>query len=396
VTQHVVVDELSRGRVFDNLDPAVVVALHALRFVRVTRQRDGRVHVGPRRKVGSVRIGDVQVTVRPKLSVRRLLFLLDFATDPHWRDEDVEGAEDEEVILAVVDAFARQLNHAFANGVPQEYRTVEEVGTVLRGRLRTSAQIGRQLGRLSPLEVEYDEYDADTPRNRLLATAVRRAIAVPGLRPATFADLRRAETMLDGVPSLLRRDPVPTVRADDPSSAYDAAVRLATVFLDDRSVELTTADGASALPVAAFTVDMWRVFEEFVTKALDGATAASGLVVRANRERRLDADGRITVRPDVLWLRGERPVAVADLKYKVETKSGHPNEDVYQILAYCLSLGLRAGHLVYAKGGGTSAVYRVGGLTVEAHAVDLTSQPSVLREQLQQLAARIAGGGATE
>jgi 5-methylcytosine-specific restriction enzyme subunit McrC len=182
VTRHVVVDEQSPGRPVEGLDASVVERLRALEFVNLTRRSDGVVVVRAGKKVGSVRVGDVQVTVRPKLSVRRLLFLLGFAANPHWRDDDVDCDEDEEVVPAIVDAFARQLGRAFANGVPQQYRTVEEASTVWRGRLRTSAQVSRHLGRMSPLEVEYDEYDAETPGNRILATAVHRAIAVPRLR----------------------------------------------------------------------------------------------------------------------------------------------------------------------------------------------------------------------
>jgi 5-methylcytosine-specific restriction endonuclease McrBC regulatory subunit McrC len=43
-------------------------------------------------------------------------------------------------------------------------------------------------------------------------------------------------------------------------------------------------------------------------------------------------------------------VAVIDAKYKAEKPAGYPNADLYQLLAYCTILGLRSGHLVYAKG----------------------------------------------
>ena len=42
--------------------------------------------------------------------------------------------------------------------------------------------------------------------------------------------------------------------------------------------------------------------------------------------------------------------AVIDAKYKAEKPAGYPNADLYQLLAYCTVLGLRDGHLVYARG----------------------------------------------
>jgi len=39
---------------------------------------------------------------------------------------------------------------------------------------------------------------------------------------------------------------------------------------------------------------------------------------------------------------------VVDAKYKAEKPSGFPNAGVYQMLAYCLRLGLPEGHLVNA------------------------------------------------
>lgn len=395
VVRHVGVSEQSKGDEVDALDDAAIAALHDLEFAWVTRRKGGKDLIQPRRKVGSVRIGDLQVTVHPKLPVRRLLFLLGYADDPQWRDDDIECAEDEEVIPAVVDAFARQLARAFPTGVPQAYSRVEEASTVLRGRVRPGAQASRQLGLVSPLEVEYDDYGVDTPGNRVLATAIRAARRVPGLRPAVDAELTRAASMLGRVRPLAPRDAVPSWTASEPPSAYDAAVRLALLLLSGRSIDLPSAERHGPLPAAAFTVNMWGLFEQFVGKALAAAAPPRLRYPARNKWRRFDADGLLEARPDVLWLSGGKPVAVVDAKYKIEASSGYPNQDVYQVLAYCLSLGLRRGHLVYAKGNAPLACYRVGGITVEAHALDLDTQPSVLRDQVAAIAARIFGDAET-
>ena len=83
------------------------------------------------------------------------------------------------------------------------------------------------------------------------------------------------------------------------------------------------------------------------------------------------------LRPDIVWKIRGSAVAVIDAKYKAEKPAGYPNADLYQLLAYCTVLGLRSGHLVYAKGNEEPArhVVRRSGIEIFCHAVDLDQEP---------------------
>ena len=85
-------------------------------------------------------------------------------------------------------------------------------------------------------------------------------------------------------------------------------------------------------------------------------------------------------------------VAVVDAKYKAEKPAGYPNADLYQLLAYCIVLGLPNGHLVYAKGNEEPArhVVRRSGVEISCHAVDLSLAPEMLMSQMRDLAQTIA------
>ena len=74
------------------------------------------------------------------------------------------------------------------------------------------------------------------------------------------------------------------------------------------------------------------------------------------------------------------------------TSAGYPNADLYQLLAYCTVLGLRSGHLVYAKGneGAARHVVRRSGIEIFCHAVDLDQKPEGLLARMSDLAERIA------
>jgi 5-methylcytosine-specific restriction enzyme subunit McrC len=80
---------------------------------------------------------------------------------------------------------------------------------------------------------------------------------------------------------------------------------------------------------------------------------------------------------------------VVDAKYKAEKPAGFPQADLYQLLAYCTVLGLRDGHLIYARGNEDARVHEVAGcgVKIHCHTLDLEDTPQGL---LQQVASRAA------
>jgi 5-methylcytosine-specific restriction enzyme subunit McrC len=146
-------------------------------------------------------------------------------------------------------------------------------------------------------------------------------------------------------------------------------------------------------PLNGFLLDMPKLFEDFVTVALREALVA-GFGGRVDDQDRhyLDQAGRVVLRPDIVWKIRGSPVAVIDAKYKAEKPAGYPNADLYQLLAYCTVLGLREGHLVYAKGNDEPArhVIRHSGTEIFCHALDLSQPPDLLLGQTRNLAQSIA------
>jgi 5-methylcytosine-specific restriction enzyme subunit McrC len=150
---------------------------------------------------------------------------------------------------------------------------------------------------------------------------------------------------------------------------------------------------SGGIAVNGFLLDMPRLFEAFVTTALREALMA-GFDGRVDGQDRhyLDQAAKVVLRPDIVWKVRGSPVAVIDAKYKAEKPAGYPNADLYQLLAYCTVLGLREGHLVYAKGNEEPAhhVVRQSGINIFCHAIDLNQPPEVLLRQMCRLAEAIA------
>jgi 5-methylcytosine-specific restriction enzyme subunit McrC len=133
-----------------------------------------------------------------------------------------------------------------------------------------------------------------------------------------------------------------------------------------------------SVAVNGFLLEMPGLFEDFVTVALrDALVSAYGGRVDDQDRNHFDEAGQVRLRPDIVWKVRGSAVAVIDAKYKAEKPAGYPNADLYQLLAYCTVLGLRNGHLVYAKGNENPAhhVIRRCGIEIFCHAVDLDQPP---------------------
>jgi 5-methylcytosine-specific restriction enzyme subunit McrC len=347
----------------------------------------GRFDVTATQYVGVVRGRGCELWVRPKLPVRRLLFLLGYAHDQRgWRDDDPAFEEADNLVEALVRAFVRHAERALARGLLQGYRSVEEAQPAIRGRVREADQLRRRFGLPLPVEVRYDDYTTNIPENRLLRAAARRLLRVPGVAPETTRRLRRLLALTRDVtdPPLMLGPPIPRTRLN---RRYFPAVRLAELALRAHSPEFAPGVGQGI----SFLFDMNRVFEDFVTAELGAALQRHGGQVRPQLDRALDQAGRLTITPDLTWWSEGRCRAVIDIKYKLLAGHAPPQPDIYQMLAYCTALRLAEGHLVYAHGEATPVTYviREAGTRIIVSTVDLQQPPGPLLAELGRLADRI-------
>ncbi|WFE41491.1 restriction endonuclease [Micromonospora sp. WMMD998] len=335
------------------------------------------------RKVGAARIGGIELHIEPKVPIARLLFLAGYARNPTgWRDETVPLTEHAGLVPALAAALWRQTDRALREGLLQGYRTVDATSSILRGRLRETAQLGRRAGLPLPLEIRHDEYTVDIPESRILATAVDRMLRVPGIDAASRRMLRHLAARLAGITRLRPGEPAPQWHRTRLNERLVTALRLAELVLSDASVEA----GRGSVPTNALLLDMWRVYENFLSVALRAAIESRhGGTVTFQTRHHLDDRCRLELRPDLVWRRSRTEVgAVVDAKYKADTA----REDAYQMLAYCVAYGLSRGHLVYAFGEHppTRHVVRNAGIEIVCHTLDLGADPPQLLAHIESLA----------
>ena len=342
--------------------------------------------VGAAGKVGAARIGPVEVFIRPKVEIARLLFLLGYASHGGvWQQDTVRVTSAADLIPVIAQALWRQTERAIHQGLLPGYVVVEESSQVLRGRLRESAQLHAHHGLPLPLEIRHDEFTIDIPENQILRTACERMLSVPRVDSESQRMLRRLLRDFGDVTVIPRGSPVPLWEPSRLNARYHAALRIASLVLDATSVEHETGNVA----VNGFLLDMPLLFEQFVTVALrEAITARFGGRVEGQVRYYLDQAGQVPLRPDIVWKVSGTTAAVIDAKYKAEKPAGYPNADLYQLLAYCTILGLPVGHLVYARGNASPArhVVRQSGVEIICHAIDLSQAPGQLIGEMSNLA----------
>jgi 5-methylcytosine-specific restriction enzyme subunit McrC len=374
----------------------VAVALNQLEVAVALPAGGGSWSVSNIRKVGVIRVGEYQIQVQPKVSTARLFFMMGYSAHrDFWKDQDILVDADDDFLETITQAFIQQATRATASGLLQGYETLHEALPLIRGRIDVSAQINHRAGLPLPMQVTFDEYSTNIAENQLISAAAHRLLHISSLNHQARKQLGKLVQRLDGVALLQRGAPLPQVHFTRLNSRYRNALILAELILKNSSLE----QRLGHITATAFLFDMWQIFEDFVTTTLaENFRRISGTAQTQARGRYLDSRARLALRPDLLWMNGSSVLAVIDAKYKAPKASNYPNADIYQMLAYCMRFGLRAGHLIYAQGEEHPQIHEILGrnTTIHCHAIALDQTPAALLEQISRLATRIsvtAGSG---
>ncbi|MFF4763881.1 McrC family protein [Streptomyces sp. NPDC001292] len=385
------------------LTPEQIVALDESEHVKVRpSRRPGWCRIEARDRVGAARVGrgpaQVRLSVAPKVPVDRLLHLLGYAEEEWLHDGGpVDAAPRTDLLPAVARAYTRAAQRALRQGVLLGYRETEASQPVLRGRLRAAAQMSRRPGLALPLEVAYDEHTVDIAENQLLLGAARRLLRVPGVGGRQRVALHALTARLDGVTSPVPGAPPPRWRRNRLNARYHRSLALAELILGGTSYEL---EDGRAVTVDGVMFQMWRVYEAFLARALGEALTrkAGGWYKTQDRDHFLATPRRYVLRPDLVHYLpapsgGRRAAVVVDAKYK----RGFHRDDLYQMLAYCIRLGLRDGHLVYASGRADVVGVPVaeGEVRLHRHVLDLDQPPHQVKQSIDVLAGLVLSRAAT-
>ena len=373
------------------------------RLVRVTQSGHGRFVLRPGSVVGALALPSVRLLIRPKVKMQNLFFMLGFVTGVRWGREDFPYEYEDDFLRAAAWWFDREVGRAVQHGLNRDYVDREETLTLLRGRLAIGRQIAARPGRSYPAECRFQEYSEDTPTNQVVKAAHDLLLRTPGLnRALTSRLMHRSRQAFGDVTSVgFRRADVPKVAFNRLNRHWESAVRLAQMVLRQQSLR----DERGEVVGSGFTVDMNRLFERFIEATVQEAVTHGALSLEPQATRQLSAAATtseglvvpaVRMRPDLLLLAGQQPVAVGDAKYKELRRVGdweHP--DLYQLLAYCVRFGLDRGLLIYA-GKRPITESRVHGteITLGTAGVDLSGTPAEILTEARNASSLLIGAAA--
>lgn len=348
-------------------------------------------HLKPSSTIGAFQVGDLSVSIRPKLAISRVLFLSSYAMDelkvpPGW--PPYEPAPD---LVPMARWLALAAQRAFARGLHRDYREHEEALTAVKGRIRVAEQIRRRFGVPIPVEVRYDDFTEDVTANQLVKAAAGALIQMRLRDRNDRARLTQVLARLENVSWVeYERGRVPEVRFNRLNEHYREVVALSRIVLQYRSIEARPGD----TPAPGFLMDMNRVFESFVVRALRKelkltGRARFGRVQGLGQHIFLAKDGGIELKPDLTWWERGECTFVGDAKYK-RIDHDTPNADLYQMLAYATALNLPGGLLIYAQGA-DAKTYEVRhcGKLLEVFSFDLSGTRQKLLDRVRALAERV-------
>ena len=348
-------------------------------------------YLRPGSTIGALEIGDLSVSIEPKLPIGRVLYLASYAMGVDFREERFDYVRQPTLVEALAPALTRAARRSFARGLLHGYRTEEEALQTVRGRIRVADQLRRRFGAPLPVEVRYDDFTDDVLANQLVKAAADRLGKLRIRSQSSRRDLAWVAATLDNV-SLVEfpAKAVPEVKFDRLNEHYREVVTLARLILRHTSIEAAR----GRVRANGFLMDMNVVFQEFVTWALREALGVSERAFRSDTRLQpihLDTAEQVQLKPDLSWWDGSTCTFVGDAKYKRVKHAHVRNADLYQLLAYTTALDLPGGLLIYAKGEPDDVVHRVrhAGKQLEVATLDLSGNIDSLRDEIGKLAERV-------
>jgi hypothetical protein len=296
--------------------------------------KTGRWRIRVNDAVGTVSVGDLQLTIRPKIPEHHLVGLLTSGGSIPRLDETAVGHSGGDDLWDVVATwFLAAAEGVVRADLARDYRTHRAERPYLSGRVdlvRTTVNIS--IGRLA-IASEAEEYDHDSPLNRVLLAAIRVVQTSPVVAPSTRRRAGRLASRFLDVSAMAPGD-LESLITDRRTSYYSEAIALARHLL--RGTALTLGHGQ--VRAWAFLVRTPEPVESGLRRLLQDE-----LVHHAVEKRgRAIGDGRKTLNPDLVFDEGH---AVGDVKYKIQ-KDAWSNDDLYQLVAFATGYRADRGLLV--------------------------------------------------
>jgi 5-methylcytosine-specific restriction enzyme subunit McrC len=364
------------------LDADIASKIQRTGIVELSRRVSGEFVIKADSKIGFISVQGVQVNVAPRFPVYNVFYFLGLLDELKLDPEKVEISANEDFLAVLFQSFIQSVNTATRKGLISGYVNRQNSLPVLKGRVDFSRQFKKHPGQYFPFEVSFDDFVEDIPENQILKKALQISLKY-GLRSRNLRN--QAQNLLFNFKDTSDVQVVPAWNASRLNSHYWDALRIAELIISGNGFHENSGD----VLISGFSIDMYKVFEDFVAKQLATRVNNSSDRLVTQKILTLDVGGLYKEKPDVIWYRDGRPFQVLDTKYKKpegETQQRDSLNDLRQVISYASLLGLKQAHLVYGVAGNARSIEtRQEGITVYTHGLDLGKSPADIQKQLDSL-----------
>jgi 5-methylcytosine-specific restriction enzyme subunit McrC len=373
-------------RIVEVLDAEIAQKIQRTGIVELSRKVSGEFVIKADSKVGFISVQGVQVNVAPRFPIYNIFYFLGLLKEMKLDSEKVQISESNDFLTVLFQSFIHSVTSSTRKGLISGYMNREDSLQVLRGRIDFSRQLKKNPGNYFPFEVTFDDFVEDVPENQILKKALRISLKY-GLQNRNLRN--QAQNLLFNFKDVSDISEVPAWNESRLNSHYWNPLRLAELIISGNGFHENTGD----VQINGFSIDMYKVFEDFVAKQLAERINSSDDLVATQKSLLLDVGGIYREKPDVIWYRNGKPFQVLDTKYKQpegETQQRDSLNDLRQVISYASLLGLKEAHIVYGVAGDARSIEtRQEGITVYTHGLDLGRTPSQIEEQLDSLVSKL-------
>lgn len=302
--------------------------------VRCSPLGEGRWQIRVSDAIGVIGLPGLQVAVEPKIPTRHLLYLLEASGEfPRLAPQRALALRDLHLWELILHWYAAELETLLRRGLLRDYEEIHEELPTLRGSVDAVATGRRYYQGHLAFECAYEEFDFDTPPNRLLAEAARIVVGSPVGDVMLRRRAKRALSRFEAVGNLRAGDL--RWRPDRRAGYYSNATLLARHII--RGVGRTISHGQE--PSTTFLIRTPEMVEAGLRALLQNA-----LPHRKIEKRGVQLEGAtMTLNPDLVLDSGQ---VVGDVKYKLLARDW-PRPDLYQLVAFVTGFRARRGVLVH-------------------------------------------------
>ena len=369
-------------RIVEVLDAEIAQKIQRTGIVELSRKVSGEFVIKADSKVGFISVQGAQVNVVPRFPISTIFYFLGFLEEMQLDSEKVQISESNDFLTVLFQSFIHCVTSSTRKGLISGYVNREDSLQVLRGRIDFSRQFKKNPGNYFPFEVTFDDFVDDVPENQILKKALHISLKY-GLQNRSLRN--QAQNLLFNFKDVSDISEVPAWNESRLNSHYWNALRLAELIISGNGFHENTGD----IQINGFSIDMYKVFEDFVAKQLAERINSSDDLVATQKSLLLDVGGIYREKPDVIWYRNGKPFQVLDTKYKQpegETQQRDSLNDLRQVISYASLLGLKEAHIVYGVAGNARSIEtRQEGITVYTHGLDLGKPPFEIENQLDLL-----------